>query len=168
MGYNLSTGPAHAAIAGEELGDIMNLDRSSLARRSLLPAALALSLAAGFTLPGCIIVATDSHEDWDAEYSSRRAPMLGVELSSVSNATATQAGVDATRTCIITHVVSNSPAERAGLQKYDIITHLDAKDWATTSAVREAVRSKREGENLVIGFVRAGKAYEATATICSK
>jgi len=31
--------------------------------------------------------------------------------------------------------------------------------------VRETVRSKREGENLVIGFVRAGKACEATATI---
>ena len=162
MGYNLTTGRAHAAIAGGELGDIVNLDRSSLVRRSLLAATL--TLGAGLSLPGCIIVAGD-HYAHDDEYSTRRAPMLGVELASVSNATATQAGVDATRTCITTHVVSNSAAERAGLQKHDIITHLDAKDWATTSAVRETVRSKREGENLVIGFVRAGKACEATATI---
>lgn len=146
----------------------MNLDRSSLVRRSLLPAALGVALAAGLTLPGCIIVAGDHYEDSDGEYYSRRAQLLGVELGSVSNATATQAGVDATRTCIITHVVSNSAAERAGLQKYDIITHVDGKDWATTSAVREAVRSKREGENLIIGFVRAGKAFEATATIGAK
>lgn len=146
----------------------MNHHRSSFARRSVLGATLALSGIAALALPGCIIVAGDHYEDSDGEYYSRRAPMLGVELAGVSSATATQAGVDASRTCIITHVASNSAAERAGLQKYDIITHLDGKDWATTSAVREAVRSKREGETLVVGFVRAGKACEATATIGAK
>ncbi len=146
----------------------MNRHRSSFVRRSVLVGTLALSGVAGLALPGCIIVAGDRYSGYEGEYSGRRAAMLGVELASVSSATATQAGVDATRTCLITHVVSNSAAERAGLQKYDIITHLDGKDWATTSAVRESVRSKREGETLVIGFVRAGKAYEATATIGAK
>ncbi|MCC6970071.1 MAG: PDZ domain-containing protein [Phycisphaerales bacterium] len=146
----------------------MNRNRFSFVRRSVLPATLAVSGLAALALPGCIIVAGDRYSDYDAEYSGRRAPMLGVELSGVSSATATQAGVDASRTCIITHVVSNSAAERAGLQKYDIITHVDGKDWATISAVREGVRSKREGETLVIGFVRAGKTYEATATIGAK
>lgn len=168
MGYNLATGRTHAAIAGQVLGDIMNLDCSSFVRRSMLVGTLALSGVAGLAVPGCIIVAGDRYSDYDGEHSSRRAPMLGVELAGVSSATATQAGVDASRTCIITQVVSNSAAERAGLQKYDIITHLDGKDWATTSAVREAVRSKREGETLVVGFVRAGKACEATATIGAK
>lgn len=90
------------------------------------------------------------------------------DLAGPGEPTAAQAGVDASRACIITHVVPNSAAERAGLQKYDIITHLDGKDWATTSAVREAVRSKREGESLVIGYVRAGKACEATAELGSR
>ena len=150
------------------MGDIMNLNRCSFARRLLMPAVLGLALGAGVALPGCIIVAGDHYEDLDGGYSGRRASMLGVDLSSVSGATATQAGVDASRSSIITHVVPNSAAERAGLQKYDIITHLDGKDWATPSAVREAVRSKREGESLVIGYVRAGKACEVGATICAK
>ncbi|MBL8760265.1 MAG: PDZ domain-containing protein [Phycisphaerae bacterium] len=147
----------------------MNLDRSSsLFRRLVLSAGVAVAMAGGLLLPGCIIVAGDHFAHDDEEYSSRRARMLGVELASVSGATATQAGVDGSRTSVITHVVSNSAAERAGLQKYDIITHLDGRDWATVSAVREAVRSKREGESLAVGFVRGGKAMEATAVLGAK
>ncbi len=166
--YNLPTGRTHAPSPVRTMGDIMNRDRSLLGRRLLLPAAVGLAIAVGPVLPGCIIVAGDHYEDSDREYEHHRSPMLGVELSSLDGATAAQAGVDASRACIITHVVGNSAAERAGLQRYDIITHLDGKDWATTSAVREAVRSKRDGESLVIGYVRAGKASEATAVISAR
>lgn len=136
--------------------------------RALLGAAgLSIGLSS-LSLAGCIIVATDHYDSDDERDDSRRSSVLGVDVASVATSTATQANVDASRTCIITHVSDNSAAERAGLQKYDIITHLDGKDWATPSALREAVRSKHDGEALSIGYVRAGKACETTATIGSR
>lgn len=66
---------------------------------------------------------------------------------------------------MITSVSFGSSAERAGLQRYDIVTHIDGRDYATVSALREAVRSRRPGESIVLTVVRAGKAQDVTVTL---
>lgn len=113
-------------------------------------------------LGGCIIVAVD-HDDVHS-YRESRARRIGVELSDVADSTATQAGVDGSRCSIITHVNSGSAAERAGLRRWDIVTHVDGKDWARVDAVREAVRSKRDGETVALRVIREGKPVEFTLT----
>ncbi len=120
----------------------------------------ALSLLSG----GCIVVVKGGDEVEVNEHR-KETPRLGVELADVSSATASQAGVDATRSCMITSVSFGSSAERAGLQRYDIVTHIDGRDYATVSALREAVRSRRPGESLVLTVVRAGKAQDVTVTL---
>lgn len=90
---------------------------------------------------------------------------MGVELTDVSAATASQAGVDRSRACIITKVYSNCGAERAGLQKHDIVTGIDGRDYATESSLREAIRSRASGEQIRLTVVRGGKAQEIVVTV---
>ena len=120
------------------------------------------SVVAACHLGGCIIVAVD--RDDAHSFHGSHARRIGVELTDVADSTATQAGVDASRCSIVTHVSSGSAADKAGLRKWDIITHVDGKDWARTDAVREAVRSKRDGETVALRIVREGKPVELTVT----
>jgi len=114
-------------------------------------------------LSGCVVVVKGGDE---VQVSEHRADMahLGVELSGVSAATAAQAGVDGARSCVITGVSAGSAAERAGIERYDIVSHIDGRDYATTNALREAVRSRRPGDTLSLTIVRAGTPRSVTAT----
>ena len=131
-----------------------------LPRFWLKPAA-ALLLA---PLAGCIVVVKGGDEVEVSEHR-RETARLGVELSDVSRATASQAGVDAARCCIITSVSFGSSAERAGLQRYDIVTQVDGRDYATVSALREAVKARRIGDTLGLTIVRGGKPQDFTVTL---
>jgi S1-C subfamily serine protease len=130
---------------------------------------LAVSLlAAGFlaSLPGCIIVSVHRPAyERSTSFSTGMGKRIGVELGDVAPATAAQAGVVAERSSIITRVVTGSAADRAGLQPWDIITHVDGRDWATTSALREAVRSKNVGQTIDLTVVRGGKANTITVVV---
>ncbi len=136
-----------------------------------LPRGFLVGAAAGLTavalgLGGCIIVAVDgdaSEASWSS--SRHRSRVIGVNLADVSSATAAQAGIDGSRASIVTDVWSNSAADHAGLKKWDVITSIDGKDWATADAVREAIRSRHGGDGLRLGVVRAGQRIEVTVTV---
>lgn len=115
-------------------------------------------------MQGCIIVAVHDGESSSSWRSREKEKRIGVELAEVAPGTAAQAGVDASRASIVTRVVPGSPAEAAGVQAYDIITHVDGRDWARTGSLRDAVQSKREGETLKLTVVRNGKPVELSVT----
>lgn len=115
---------------------------------------------------GCIIVVDDNHDD--AEYAAWRAARghyIGVTLDSVARETASQLALDRDQVTLITHVYTGTPAERAGLQKYDVITSIDGAAPASPASVRAAIRAKRAGEELRLGVVRAGQPLDITVTI---
>lgn len=127
-----------------------------------------LSAIAATSLSGCIIVAVDEVSgdgSWSSSSSRQRARAIGVNLADVAPATAAQAGVDGSRACVVTDVWTNSAADRAGIKKWDIITGIDGKDWATADALRDAIRSRRGGDALQLTVVRAGQKIETTVTL---
>lgn len=129
------------------------------------PAAVACSaLAILTTVPACVVV-VDNGEHVTSYDHRRDTPRIGVELADVSSSTAAQAGVESSRTCIITAVSFGSAAERAGLQQYDIVTRIDGRDYATVSALREAIRARHAGETLNLTVIRAGKPQDVTVTV---
>jgi len=126
--------------------------------RVVFATACSLPLALG----GCVVVVGNG--DHIQLQEVQNTGRIGVELADVSAATASQAGVDASRSCIIRSVSVGSAAERAGLQQYDIVTHIDGRDYATVSALREAVRARRPGETLTLTIIRESKARDVTIT----
>lgn len=73
-------------------------------------------------------------------------PWLGVYMRDVD-----EKGV------VITEVVKDSPAEKTGIKKYDIIRSIDEKKVNSSSEIQEIVRKKKPGGRITIKVYRDGK-----------
>ncbi len=118
----------------------------------------------GLMLGGCVIV-VDHEDHWHDADDRSESPFIGVHLAGVSEATASQAGVSAPRACLIAGITAGSPAERAGLQRFDVVTGIDGRDYASESALREAIRGRKAGEEIKLTVVRGGKVQEIAVVV---
>ena len=118
-------------------------------------------------LGGCIVVVGDHETTYDSSSSSRPPRMIGVETEPVTGVLAEQTGVDASRSCVISRVIPGSPAEAAGLKRYDILTGADAEP-GSISGLRSAVRAKSVGETIHLKFTRGGQPMEVDVAIASR
>jgi S1-C subfamily serine protease len=108
-------------------------------------------------LQGCLIVV--DHEDsvrWSSDDDLPRHA-VGVYLDSVGHATAAQLGLDRERVTLIESVTHDSAADRAGLQRYDIITAIDGDTDASPSRVRQAIRAHKPGDTISLTILRRGQ-----------
>lgn len=114
-------------------------------------------------LPGCIIVSRHGgpsrSDEGFSSYSSHSAQnrRIGIEIASISDATAAQAGVNPAHVTLITSVIPGTPADKAGLRPWDIIAAIDGREVANPHSLRGAVEAKADGESLTLTIVRAGQ-----------
>ena len=128
-----------------------------------LAALTALSLVT--SLAGCVIYVDHDGDTYVREYQEKpRGPHIGVVLEDVSQSLASQTNVDRGRSTLISEVVIDSPADRAGLKRFDIITAVDGKDNASPSAVRETIRNHKPGEPMSFRVIREGHPTDVTVT----
>lgn len=66
---------------------------------------------------------------------------------------------------VLESVVKESPAEKAGLKKGDIITKIDDKKIDATSDVTSAIKAHKPGDKVSITYLRDGKEQKATAEL---
>jgi S1-C subfamily serine protease len=128
--------------------------RAGVSRAAVL---LSVVLAAG-SMPGCIIVSVD--DDGGSRWERSKTHRIGVSLADVPGSTASQLGVERSRVCLISDVEGGSPADRAGLRKYDVVTRIDGRDGADDDDLRDAIRSKNAGETLTLTVMRGGKTVD--------
>jgi putative serine protease PepD len=67
--------------------------------------------------------------------------------------------------CLVTAVVPGSAAESAGLQVGDLVTSLDGEAVADMRSLTQAVRGKPVGQEVVVDFIRGGKAERVTVVL---
>lgn len=92
---------------------------------------------------------------------------LGVHVTPVPAAVASQLrlGHDG---AMIENVVKGSPADQAGLRRYDVIASLGDKDAVAVKGIEpfvEAVRGRKAGETLTLGIIRGGKKRAVKVTM---
>jgi len=66
---------------------------------------------------------------------------------------------------LVSEVLENSPARKAGLQVGDVITRADGKPTATTQALLQILSGKRPGDKLPLSLLRKGKPVELVAVL---
>ncbi|GGI64918.1 S1C family serine protease [Enterococcus alcedinis] len=96
-------------------------------------------------------------------------PALGVTMSDLANISVQQQreilnlpeSVDSG--VVIRSVAGATPAEKAGLEQYDVITKIDGKDITNSTELRAALYNKKVGDSMEITFYRGDQ--EKTVTV---
>ena len=81
-------------------------------------------------------------------------PWLGVELLTVTRATASQYDLAVTEGVLLIRIVPGSPADRAGLKAGDVVQTFAGQKVTGASQMRNAIQSQRVGAVVEVTYVR--------------
>lgn len=95
----------------------------------------------------------------------QEVPWLGLGVEEASDAVAAQLGLKAGEGLVVTHVAPNSPAAKAGFQKYDVMVELEGQLLVHPAQFRKLVRLHEEGDTVKITYYRAGKKETVPVTV---
>ncbi len=114
-----------------------------------------------------IIVAGPGHHHASAFMGPHYGPggFLGVMLAQLTPELRSHFGAPEDAGVMVSKVVAESPAARAGVLVGDIITAVDGESVASTWSLSKAIRSRGEGETITLGIWRNGSALDLSATL---
>ena len=97
-------------------------------------------------------------------------PALGVQLVSVNTldneAVQSQLNFNGKQGVVIRSVESNTPAAKAGLEKYDIITKINGQEIKDVAAVRKYLFEKTKiGDTIKVTYYRNGKEHTVNVVV---
>ncbi len=87
----------------------------------------------------------------------KRGLYLGVTIGEVDEALAAQLGLKEGQGLLVRSIIEDSPAEKAGLKSYDIITRIDNQEVNDISDLRKKLREIKEGDTITLSVLRQGK-----------
>lgn len=129
-----------------------------------ITAACVTGVVLGALAGGCVLVVDGDGNDWSWSESGPRRPKMGVFLDEPGRTLAAQLNIDRRESTVITDVVSDSPAQRAGLREYDVVTRIDGVPEADPSDLRRAIRSKEWGDAMTLTVLREGQPMDVVVT----
>ena len=99
------------------------------------------------------------------EHGEVRRGMLGVTIQDLTAELAEAFGVERQRGVVITQVVEDSAAEKAGLKSGDVVTAVDGRPVNRAADLRNKVGMAPVGEKVELSILRDGKKKDVTAVI---
>jgi serine protease Do len=91
-------------------------------------------------------------------------PWLGVGLYTVDQLAIRQLRLEVDHGVLVTEVVGGSPADAAGLEKWDIITSIGGKEVNTVEEMTDILHAAVIGQPLAIEYYRGDKLYNTEAS----
>lgn len=82
---------------------------------------------------------------------------LGVYMRDVDEKIAAYLELPVAEGVVITEVVKDSPADKMGIKKYDVIRTINGKKVKSSSEIQEMLQKKKPGEGITIKVYRDGK-----------
>lgn len=92
-------------------------------------------------------------------------PYLGISDIDLNPAIAAQLGIAETNGVIIRRLGRGSPADQAGLQRYDVVTALDGKALSGDSDLQRILRTHKPGDTLALSVIRGKQKLTVKATL---
>ena len=65
----------------------------------------------------------------------------------------------------VASVIADSPAEKAGLERGDVIKAIDGTSVSDVQAVRDLLKDKKAGDTITVSITRGGSAQDVTVTL---
>jgi serine protease Do len=90
---------------------------------------------------------------------------IGVSIQPITPDLAKQFGIKDDKGALVGDVVEDSPAEKAGLQRGDVIVEFDGREVADTSSLRNNVSGTPPGKKVTLKIMRDGKMQKVDVTI---
>ena len=120
----------------------------------------------GFAIPSNDVVNIINQLEKDGKVTRPALGITMVDLSAVSNEQQEQIlkiPSSVTNGVIVTNVQTATPAEKAGLKQYDVITKIDDKEVSSGVELQSALYKKKVGESVKITYYEGSK--EKTTTV---
>ncbi len=147
---------------GNSGGALVNTDGQLIGINTAILAPDRGSIGIGFAIPSNM---AKSVMQQLIEYGNVRRGTLGIGAQDISPDLATAFNLSASKGAVVTQVLPNSPAEKAGLQIGDIITSVNNADIKNANDVVNEVGFIRVDSNANISVLRNNKKVNLTATL---
>lgn len=93
---------------------------------------------------------------------------LGIEIQELTPDLAESFGLKGEKGVIISGVLRNGPAEKAGLEPGDVIKQINNKEMESVHAALNAIAQTQPNESLTINGIRNGKSLEIKVTVAER
>ena len=90
---------------------------------------------------------------------------LGVQIQQLNSELAKQFNLPDEKGALLVEIVEGSPAEKAGLQRGDVIVEFEGKKIEGPSQLKNMVAMTKPGQEAVLGIIRDGKPMTIKITI---
>lgn len=90
---------------------------------------------------------------------------LGVSIQPITPDLAKQFEIKEEKGALVGDVVEDGPAEKAGIQRGDVIVEYDGKDMTDPSSLRNSVAATPPGKKVTLSIIRNGKKQKIDVTI---
>lgn len=99
------------------------------------------------------------------QYGVVQRAYLGVSITNVTPQLASELELDLSNGVYISNVVDGSAAERAGIERGDIITRINNREVTKTSELLEVIGSRRPGDAVTVSVNRDGRTRQFELTL---
>ena len=99
------------------------------------------------------------------QHGSIQRGMLGVQIQDLTPELAKAIASNATQGAIVSQVIDNSAASKAGIKAGDIIIRVDNKKISNSSSLRNTIGLKRPGDQVKLGIIRGDQKLTISAVI---
>ena len=107
-------------------------------------------------------------EDRKIQTDEELEAYLGVYVSTIHPATAAQLDIDPDVGLVAERIDADSPADKAGIQEYDILLKFDDQVLVGTKQIGVLVRSRNPEESVVVTLLRKGQSQEVNIILGSR
>lgn len=147
---------------GNSGGALVNLRGQLIGINSAILSRSGGNIGIGFAIPSNM---ARSIMDQLLDFGEVRRGLLGVNIFTITPDIAEAYGVKEQKGALVSQVLPDSAAEKAGIQAGDVIVSVEGKPVASGNELRNAIGLKRSGEKVTVELLRDGKKQRVTADL---
>lgn len=147
---------------GNSGGALVNLQGGLIGINTAIASPTGAYTGYGFAVPSNIV--NKIVEDL-LKFGVVQRGVLGVMIKSVDGDLAKENNLDVTEGVYIDSILVNSAAEKAGLQKGDVIMSIDGEQTNSSPKLQEIIAVHRPGDKINLTVDRKGKTYDIPVTL---